>query len=63
MKILVIVYRDMQRYLASRKYFQPTHIYVVWEFSYKMMPLFLWNYVWGKSVIRFPTQNTSKTVT
>lgn len=49
----------MQRYLSARKYYQPSHIYVVWEFSYKIIPLYLWSHVWEKSLSAYPLQPKS----
>jgi hypothetical protein len=46
----------MQRYLSARKYQQPTHIFVIWEFSYKILPLYLWSHVWQQPVGEFPLQ-------
>lgn len=46
----------MQRYLSSRKYNQPSHIFVIWEFSYKILPLYLWSHVWQQPVGEFPLQ-------
>ena len=53
----------MQRFLMNRKYQQPSHIYVIWEFSYKILPLYLWNHVWSKPFVAYPAQSTSKTIT
>ena len=47
----------------NRKYQQPSHIYVIWEFSYKILPLYLWNHVWSKPFVAYPAQSTSKTIT
>ena len=30
MKILVVIFRDMQRFIAFKKYHKPGNIYVVW---------------------------------
>jgi hypothetical protein len=49
----------MQRYLAIRKYHQPAHIYVIWEFSYKILPLYLWSHVWERSINDYPLQSKS----
>lgn len=46
----------MQRYLSLRKYHQPAHLYVVWEFSYKILPLYLWSHVWDRPVSEYPLQ-------
>jgi len=40
----------MQKYLSLRNYQQPAHIYVVWEFIYKALPMFLWAHVWDKAI-------------
>lgn len=45
-KILVVIFRDMQKYLSTKQKDQPEQLYTVWEFCYKMMPLYLWNAVW-----------------
>lgn len=47
----------------NRKYHQPNHIYVIWEFSYKILPLYLWNHVWDQPFVGFPAQSGSKTIT
>lgn len=49
LKILIVIYRDMQRYLTLRKYNQPTHIFTVWEFTYRLIPLYLWSHVWDQN--------------
>lgn len=54
MQILVVIFRDMQRYLSARKYQQPAHIYIIWEFAYKILPLYLWSHVWQQSQTLFP---------
>lgn len=59
MQILVVIFRDMQRYLSARKYYQPTHIFVIWEFSYKILPLYLWSHVWQQPAGEFPLQTKS----
>lgn len=56
LKILIVIYRDMQRYLTMRKYNQPTHIFAVWEFTYRLLPLYLWGHVWDQKSAEFPPQ-------
>lgn len=56
MQTLVVIFRDMQRYLSSRKYSQPSHIFIIWEFSYKILPLYLWSHVWQQPAGEFPLQ-------
>lgn len=46
----------MQRYLSHRKYYQPAHLLAVWQFAYRLLPLYLWTHVWGHSVCKFPPQ-------
>ena len=46
----------MQRYLTNRKYHHPAHIFVVWEFSYKILPLYLWSHAWQQPPGDFPLQ-------
>ena len=56
MKILVVIFRDMQRFIAVKKYFKPGNIYTVWEFTYRVIPLFIWSHVWGEDCNRYPPQ-------
>ena len=56
MKILVVIFRDMQRFLTYKKYHKPAHIFTIWEFTYRIIPLYLWSHVWGENVNNFPPQ-------
>ena len=56
LKILVVIYRDMQRYLSVKKYYKPTQIYTVWEFTYRLIPLYLWGRVWNQDTDKYPPQ-------
>ena len=56
MKILVVIFRDMQRFIAAKKYYKPGNIYTVWEFTYRVIPLFIWSHVWGEDCNRYPPQ-------
>lgn len=47
----------MQRYLSHRKYQQPNHIYIIWQFGYKIIPLYLWSHVWEKPINDYPLQS------
>jgi hypothetical protein len=51
-----VIYRDMQRYLTLRKYHRPAHIYTIWEFIYRLLPLYLWSHVWGEKISEYPPQ-------
>jgi hypothetical protein len=46
----------MQSYLTARKYHQPAHIYTVWEFTYRLIPIYLWSHVWGYNSNKYPPQ-------
>ena len=56
LKILVVVFRDMQRFLTFKKYHKPAHIFAIWEFTYRIIPLYHWAHVWGQKVDSFPPQ-------
>ena len=56
MKILVVIFRDMQKFLGYKKYYKPKNIYIVWEFVYRVMPLYIWGHVWGEDVRKYPPQ-------
>lgn len=44
----------MQRFLALRGYAQPQHLFVVWEFAYKALPLYLWAHVYARPLQDYP---------
>lgn len=46
----------MQKYLTLRKYYQPAHIFTIWEFTYRLLPLYLWSHVWGEKSKNYPPQ-------
>lgn len=46
-KTLVVIFRDMQRFLTYKKYYKPGNLYTIWEFTYRMLPLYIWSHVWG----------------
>lgn len=46
----------MQSYLTSRKYHQPSHIYTIWEFTYRLIPIYLWSHVWNQNINKYPPQ-------
>jgi hypothetical protein len=52
----------MQRYLTQRKYHQPAHLYVIWEFAYKALPLYLWAHVWDRTIDEYPLHSKSSSV-
>lgn len=46
----------MHRYLAVRKSSQPGHLLAIWEFTYRLIPLYLWGHVWRQDLGRYPPQ-------
>jgi len=62
-KILVVIFRDMQRFLASKKYYKPSNIFTIWEFTYRVLPLYIWTHVWGEDSSSYPPQPRKQPVT
>jgi len=58
MKIIVIIFRDMQKYLSDKQKGQSTQLYVIWEFCYKFLPLHLWSNVWEKNINEYKNKDT-----
>ena len=58
MKIIVIIFRDMQKYLSDKQKGQPAQLYVIWEFCYKFLPLHLWANVWEKDINEYKNKDT-----
>lgn len=50
----MVIFRDMQSYLKIRRYYQPAHLLAVWEFSYRLLPLYLWARVWQQPADKYP---------
>lgn len=46
----------MQRFLLYKKYHRPEHIFTIWEFTYRLLPLYLWTHVWGENSANYPMQ-------
>ena len=58
MKIIVIIFRDRQKYLSDKQKGQSTQLYVIWEFCYKFLPLHLWSNVWEKDINEYKNKDT-----
>lgn len=58
MKIIVIIFRDMQKYLSDKQKGQSNQLYVIWEFCYKFLPLHLWSNVWEKDINKYKNKDT-----
>ena len=56
-EILVILFRDMQRYIGTKHSTHLPQIYIIWEFCYKLMPMYLWNAVWEEPYEQFNPKN------
>lgn len=63
MQILVIIFRDMQKYLVGKQADSASQLYLIWEFAYKVMPLYLWVVVWDKPVTEFPAATSTSSTT
>ena len=46
----------MQRFLIYKKFSKPSNIYTIWEFAYRVLPLYLWSHVWGEDSAKYPPQ-------
>ena len=51
MKILVVVFRDMPKY-SEKSLMQ--YIGTIWEFTYKIIPVYLFNIVWNNPLNKYP---------
>jgi hypothetical protein len=50
----------MQKYLTKKQSDHPNQLYIIWEFCYKIMPLYLWTNIWEQSITTFVTANDVK---
>ena len=57
-QIIVIIFRDMQKYLSEKQKGQASQLYVIWEFCYKFLPLHLWCNVWDKDLNEFKNKDS-----
>lgn len=48
----------MQKYLSEKQKDQSSQLYVIWEFSYKTLPLHLWANVWEKDFNELKNKDT-----
>ncbi len=50
----------MQRYLTLRNYSQPQHLFVIWEFAYKTLPLYIWAHVYARPIQEYPPARSTQ---
>ena len=46
----------MQRFVGNKKYYKLAQIYTIWEFCYRLLPLYLWTHVWEENRDQYPPQ-------
>jgi len=51
MKNLIVIFRDMPKY--SQKSLAQ-YLGTIWEFTYKMIPVYLYNVAWNRPLNKYP---------